>query len=312
MNKLQFRLLAVCAWLGALACGIAYLGMREAYVNLADGTRVTATVVKVEVHDDWYRADLEYIDPVGRYGKEKGGREEFYDTGTGTPPAVGATMPIVLDERAAFPHHVSEIEEERPSIFLPLGAVACLGLGVWLWLAPRRAAKVRAARTGPMDVVYESLARTRNVSYGLAVFLVLAGGFMVLVAFADPDAKVGVMAFILVLAALCLGLAGFSLRQGYRLRDPRHNHVVDLLERRTHDLAWFHIREVRSRGVSVEDVMLWGANGKLAGAIRLVPEDRDALLDEIARRAPHAAQGYSIELQQQYKAQPDRWRPRAT
>jgi len=310
MSTWQLRILAIGIWAAALACGIAFLAMRDEYTNLRDGVRVDGEVTAVAPQGSGHRLTVRYREP-GIRSRPPGPEDiTLYSYRGQTPPAVGDRIPLVLDARNHLPSRASKIDAHRPTIFLLIGAIVGFVLGGWTLLAPRRAARRRAARRDPFDVIVDGLARTRNVMLGLAGFLVGAVGFFAIVLGAASDeATTGELAVIGVLAVASIAMAVWLGREALRLRDPRHNHVTELLAQRTAELAWFYVRRITRRGMLIQDAMIWGSDGKLAASIRLVPEDVDAVVAEVARRAPHAARGFSPELERQYRERPDRWRP---
>jgi hypothetical protein len=161
----------------------------------------------------------------------------------------------------------------------------------------------------PLDVIVVSLARTRNVRLGALVLLVVIGAAFALVPLADDEGTVGTTIGIEALALMTLGMAAYFGWVAYRLRDPRGNWIIEMITRRPEDIAWFYEQVTHGRyGVTVQTAIIRDACGKTAD-LRLTSADVAAVFAELARRAPHAARGFSRELEQQYRENPARWRP---
>ncbi|MFO0553302.1 MAG: hypothetical protein U0271_33270 [Polyangiaceae bacterium] len=304
MSKFQFRVLAFCVWLVALCFGIATLALWETYSMFRDGPRVRATVTEVRAtrdKDPWVKATL-----------ERDGKPETISLRTpGLKPAVGDTLELALHERNGEPRLASAIGEERPSIGLVLGFALSIALGVWLWIQPTRAERRRRMRTSVLDALVDAAARTRNVAAGVGVFMVLAAAAFAIVPFFDRSAGLGGSIFLWVLAAITLAVGLLGLRRAIALRDPKNNELLDLILNRPEEIAWVYVLRVTSEGIDASESLsaqICGADGKTR-PLTLVREDLDAVLAEIARRAPHAQQGYSRELEKLYREAPARWRP---
>ena len=294
MSKFHFRLLAIGAWLVAVCCAIATLALYEGYTMYRDGPRVTAHVVEARGG----KLQIEYTAP-----RDDRPRTSWVDADE--PLAAGTRVDVHLHDRNHHPMLASRIASERPSVFLPIGFVLAVALGVMLWLAPRRAARRRAARTSPLDAIVDAAARTRNTSLGTGLFIVLAGAGMALVPFFDTESGDNLRIAVLVIAALSVGFGAFLLRRAYQLRDPRNNEIVDLVERRPHEIAWYYVTEITTNNIRAAASLvleIWLTNGKSV-TVSLVREDVDAVMGELARRAPDAKVGFDAELRRQYREQ---------
>lgn len=306
MSSFQWKVLAVCAWLVALCFAIAGAAGYETYSLYRDGQRVTATVD--EVGRRFATVEYDYKDWRGEVQHQK--------TNVRAPdpkPSPGARVDLLLHERNYSPILADHLSSELPSVWILLGFLVTVAGGIQLWRIPGRAARRRAARTSAWDAVLDAAARTRNMSTGLGIFLVVTGAAFALVPFVDREGGTGTSVFIWVLAALTLGLGAVLLRRAIRMRDPASNEIVDLLANHPEDLAWFYVHQVTAKGIQATEtlsVVLRTASGKHL-TLSLVRPDLDDVLAEIARRAPHAQQGYDRELERLYKEQPDRWRPAA-
>jgi hypothetical protein len=304
MSTLQIRLLAIGCWLLAIALVIPFLAMHETYTMYRDGTRVTATVGEVREHGRGAGATLHYR--VADRDETSWVRVDRDDPRF----APGATVELRLRGSRGVPMLASRVDEERPSLLFLVGAAPLIPLGIWVWLAPGRARRRRAAWAGPLDPIIDAARRTRNMMIGLGVFLVAAAPFLAIVPVFDREGTTGMIVTLEVLAALTLGLAGFVFHRAYRLRDPRHNPIVELIERRPHEIAWFYVQEIQGKygtGKTLT-VHLWTSDRKKLH-LSVVKEDVGAVLAEIARRAPHAARGYDRETERLSEQDPRRWTP---
>ncbi len=301
MSTWQLRILAVGLFAIALACAIAFLAMRDEYISLRDGERIAGTVTRVEPRRTQLRVDIDY-----QLRGESGVYTAYAPLAEAAQFQVGASVELIAARARII--RASKIEGERPSLLLVPGAVVAFLLGVVTLLAPRRAAKRRAARRDPLDVVVDGIARTRNVLAGLAAFMLAAATFFVVLLRADHGASSTERTVIWVLTATTVGTALILAFAAYRLRDPRNNAVMTLIAERPHDIAWVYVQTVRRKGQTIQDAVIWTI-GKKQHSIRLVPEDADDLVAELARRAPHAMRPFSAETQRLYQQDPTRWRP---
>ena len=303
MTTWQLRLLAVGCWLVAIALTIPFLALYETYSLYRDGDRVTATVDRLEPRRTSAIAYLKYqVD-----GRDD---ETWLRVAQGDPAyAPGARVELALHQNNGHAILASAVDDEKPTWLLLAGAIPMLPLGIWIWLAPRRARKRRAGWRDALDPIVDGITRSRNMAIGLVGFLLLAGPAIAIVPSFDKEATAGALWGLRGLGAVCIALAGFVAFQAWKLRDPRKNHIIDLLTQRPHEIAWFYVEEVQVRyGGKTRTVRIWKTDGKQV-AISLVVEDMDAILAEIARRAPHAAQGFDPATQKLYKQDPRRWTP---
>jgi hypothetical protein len=300
VSTFQVRALAICCWLITLCVGIFGAASYSDYAVYRDGPRVQAIVTGV----DRAGATLTY-DFRGRPRTVHVRDPELHP---------GAQVELRLHEVNGSARRASEVSVPVGSTAIViLGVLGSLALGVVLWRKPTLAARRRAARTGPFEAVIEAAARTRNLSLGLGIFFVAAAGFLGIIPVFDREAKTGATIAIEVVAAVSLALAGFVLARAYRLRDPRRNEIVELVDQHPHEIAWFYVHRVVTNGIQASETLsihLWKTDGKLV-ALALVREDLDLVLAELERRAPHALQGFSPEHKKLYRAQPTRWRPAA-
>jgi hypothetical protein len=308
VSTFQIRLVAVACWLLAIALAIPFLALYEQYSMYRDGPRVTGTVTESRDLGRGRKA------VTVTYRDRDRDRDENMQRSVGADDprfATGAKVELALHDRNGQPMLASKVDDERPTFLFVLGAVAMLALGVWVWMAPGRARRRRAAFTSPLDPIVDAARRTRNMSIALAIFLGAAAPFFAIVPVFDTGATTGVIVFIEVLAAISLALAVFLALRAYRMRDPRNNDLLDLIERRPHEIAWIYVHEVRVQYAGKTlSAHIWKTNGKLV-AFSLVKEDADTIMAELARRAPHAARGYDVQTEKLYKQDPTRWQPRA-
>jgi hypothetical protein len=293
MTRWQIRLLAAGLWLGAIAFGIAFAGLYSEYTDLRDARPVDATVASVAPYSKQHVAvELRY----------DGTRSYKFWPKIAEAPAVGSTVPLLVSRTKVA--RASELASAKPSLLLVGGAIACALLGGLVWWMSGLDAKRRAARREPIDVVIDAARRTRNVRTAAAAIFVACAPLFALLPSLDTQANRGEAIAMYVLAALSAVVAVTTAAMAYRLRDPRRNFVVELIEQRPSEIAWFYLRSYRGRyGAKAQEVAICTTAGKRV-QLRLVPEDVEPLLAELARRAPRARRGYDIAIERAYKKDP--------
>jgi hypothetical protein len=293
MSKLQIRLVAIAMWLVALVLVIPPLALYEEWTPYRDGKRLTAQVIEVKPYGKKKHMVAVQID---------GKRDTVY-----TRQRPGATLDVIVPANHNGPIDAARLDERRPSLWLIAmlaGVPFVIWLGVMLWRAPTRAARRRTARTQPLDAVVDAVRFTRNVSIGLGIFFVACAGFIAIVPWFDREATTGMLVALELLALTSIVLAVFYFRRAIQLGDVRRNDVLDLIERRPRELAWFYVHEVKAQlGQRGYALILNKTNGKRV-ALNVIAEDIDALLAAIAQHAPHAKQGWTRELEQAYRKNP--------
>ncbi len=303
MSNRPFLLLVVLFVLGTVCFALPYAVTSSEYHALLTAPHATGTVVGVEPWGKHIAVRIKY--------QHRGPDSKLYPEELTTYPvveqaasfAVGEPVDLIDGRETILPDKLSR---EAPSPILLAGAIACaLGLLGSLVLHVRLRLP-RDPRTA-LEVIGVALARTRNVRLAGAMMFTMLGALFAVVPFADAEGSAGERLGIGVLALATLGVAGVFARIAYRLRDVEHNPIVDLIEHRSQDIAWFYVQRTRGRyGVEVTDAMIWKTDRKVV-SIRVVPKDSDIILAELARRAPHAARGYSVETEKLYRANPVRW-----
>jgi hypothetical protein len=305
MSNRPFILIAVVVWLIALALGIAFAGLQSDYTPYRDGDHVVGHVTEVEPHRTYVRVEIVY---------DRGGT--LAQT-TAYPPIkqAAAFQPGAPVDLLVAPHRgvmrASELDAKRPPLVLLIGAIAALLAGFAALIAHYRLRFRRGERRERIEIIVEAVARTRNLRLAGGVLFVLIAAAFALVPLADREGTTGEILGIEALAAVTLATAGWLAWLGLRLRDLRRNPIVDLVERRPQDIAWTHIRQQQSRGMTFLMVMIWKVDRR-SECLRVLANDADAVLAEIAQRAPHAAIGFSPETQRLYRADPKRWRRAAS
>ncbi len=300
MSTLQFRLIAALIWLLAAMGGSLGAYNISEYVAFRFGERVQATVVEDEAGTALGRATLAY---------DSGGRRTTTLWEAGLRPGDTADLYV----RASG--HARRVEKVQlpllPLIFVGLASLALTAAGVYLWRRPTLAARRRATWSDPLDVIVAAVARSRNVSLGGGVMFVLFAAFLGLLAWLASDGGAAERIAVAALALVSLGLAALFLLHARQLRDPRHNHIIALIERNPAEIAWFYVHKVGGGARSSLAIHIWRTNGKCI-ALNMVREEQDQALAELARRAPHAPRTFSGETLRLYRADPTRWRPTAS
>ncbi len=309
MSNRPFLLLALLFGLGTVCFALPYAAIYDDYQSLRGAAHATGTVTSIEPHGKYVAVRLEY-QHRGPDSKLYPGEITVYpEVDKAASFAVGAKIDLIDGGTATI--LPDKLEGRAPSPILLGGAIACaLGLlaSIVFHVRLRLPRDPRTAR----EVIGVALARTRNVRLAGAMLLALLGALFAVVPFADTEGSAGERIGLGVLALTTLGLAAVLARIADRLRDVERNPLVDLIERNPHDIAWFYLQQTRGRyGVQVTDAMIWKTDRKVE-TIRVVTKDSDLILAELARRAPHAARGYSVETEKLYRANPARWQSSAS
>lgn len=277
MSSQHFRALAVAAWLLAICFLLPTAAAYEDYTLFRDGTRVHATVVEAQVRGQRHvAATLRWDDTDWR----------VYTSGTPSQFAVGRTVDVLLHDNNREPILARDLDEQLPSPWLVVAALASIGVGVFLWRVPSRAAARRARRIDAMEAIVEAAARTRNTCLGYGLGLAPAAALVAILPRLS-SAGPGAVIFLELLAAVTLACAAYLLVRAWRLRDPRSNPIVELVLARPQDLASYEVQEVKVKGFSTLSLRLRERDGTQA-QLAIVQEDVDVVIGELARRAPDA------------------------
>src|SRR5688500_5573441 len=254
MSTWQLRLGALALVLVALALAIPFLAGYEDYSLYRDGERVTAEIVARDVQGDQVAATLRY--------RERGVEQEMR-VYTSAAAIKGHTVELLLHQNTGVPLLAHWLPEQFPSIWFVLASLVSLALAVLVFRIPNRAAARRARRTSAFEAIVDAAARTRNLSIAVGAMLIVFGAGFAAIPFVDSG-SIGATVFIEVLAALSLGLGVMQVRRGYRLRDPRHNELLGLIEQRPHEIAWMYLHEIEVQGGGKTlAIHLWKTDGKL-------------------------------------------------
>ena len=296
LSNIPFVLIAILYLLGAACCGIAWAGLHDEYATLRDGEHVTGTVSAVEPHATYVTVHIDYL----RRGTPDS-TLAYPRTEEAAELPVGAKVELLVSSSGVI--RASRLDEKRPPLGLLVGAIVGLLAGLGAIAAQIGLRRPRRAQREPLDPLYDALARTRNVRFaGVFLFVPFAIGLGIvpLLAAGSEDFTLGHAIMFEALAAGSLGVAAWLGAVAFRLRDPRRNPIAELVEKRPHEIAWIYLLEEHGSGLVVMTLMIWKTNGR-SETIRVVRDDASSLLQEIARRAPHAARGYSRDLERQYR-----------
>lgn len=296
LSNIPFVLIAIIYLLAGVCCGIAWAGLHDEYASLRDGEHVTGTVSAVEPHATYATVHIDYL------------RRGTPDSTLAYPPTseaaqypVGAKVDLLVSSSGVI--RASQLDGKRPPLGLLVGAIVGLLAGLAAIAAQIGLKRPRRAQREPLDPLYDALARTRNVRLaGVFLFVPFAIAFAIvpLLATGSDALTLGQTIMFEALAAASLGVAAWLGAVAFRLRDPCRNPIAELVEKRPEEIAWIHLLEEHGNGLVVLTLMIWKTNGR-SETVRVVRDDAHALLEEIARRAPHAARGYSRELERQYR-----------
>ncbi len=295
-------ILAVTCVLIASVFAIWFLATKETHDMFAEGEKVTATVVRVKPGD-----------PPKVTVKLDDAEDDDAERGCElTAPADGKLDPgdeitVYVHKRSPFRVATARgLAASDPSPAVLLGTAGFLGLGVWVLFGPRRAAKRRASRTSSLDVLTDSLRRTRALSLVTGVGIVAFGGGMIWLGAsgADRTASTGTNVGVAVLGGVFAVFGALIAGRGLRLLSIDRSWIMQVILQRPHEIAWIYELVVRSEvGGDVSatsNVHLWFRDGR-SYSIAVEREDARALIAELSRRAPQALVGYSSENEQQYK-----------
>jgi hypothetical protein len=308
--KTRSYVLAFCCFLGAAAFAIAYLGIRETYVLFATGQPAEATVVAVRSGSQRPGVQVAYRDrgrEVRAWAEECSPRELSLSAGQLVTIRKHRNVPSRIMLQTSLP-------DQAPSPWLLVCLAGSLALTGYCGARPALARRRRLRRTSPIDIIVDSLARTRVANLWLGFGLGGFGAFIAVISVQQHD-EVGVAGLVVLglLAVCCLGLGVMGLRVAFGLIPLGRSWVLRVLERQPAELAWFYKSITRTEGVAASvmtTIELRFADGR-HHSLQVENDDADPLIAELARRAPHAQVGYDAELERLYHERPDRFRPAA-
>lgn len=303
-------LLAIACLLVTAVFVIYYLATKETHDLFAEGTPIRATVVKVK------RGDRP---GVLLKTTDKGKAEETWsELVSEIEPSwkPGATVDALrhrnVSSRVALK---GAVEDSEPSPFILVAGLSFVALGGYVLFLPKMRARRRAQRTSGLDVLVDSLRRTRTLTLVVGGGITAFAGFMIWLGAsgADRTASAGTNIGVIVLGAL-FALVGLAIMgRAWGLRSIRGSWIMTTIERRPGEIAWLYEHVVRSvaapEASATSTIHVWFTDGK-SYAISVEREDAAPLMNELSKRAPHAAVGYSPEVEQAYRENPARWRPR--
>lgn len=280
-----------CGLLLAAAMLIYYLATSASYDKAMSRTRVEGRVVRVTPTHVEYR----YPTPIAREDRDGDGlaeaRESISDVATTLRP--GDTV-VVRGGRL-------ELAISRPTPLSLFGFFLSLALTAWFWWSPRlEARRFRAAQEDPLTLVAFCLRKTRSTRLTIAVWGLVAAGFLFGVLVAVPTklfetAIIGAIAGGCVLGALYLvsGLAALIPVE----RAP----VMMLLRDQPEHVFWVYEHVVRTRGFDQYNVFVGMHDGtKFRFNLQSLPAR--PLLDALGTLAPQATVGYTYEHEQAWRA----------
>jgi hypothetical protein len=310
--RVNFRsaILAFTCLLMASVFTIYYLGTKEGTDAFMEGTPIKATIVKIK-KGRRPGVMVSYVDK----GKTVEAWSELADELDLSSLKPGKVVSALRHRRS--PSRVAikrAVIAAEPSPLLFLGTAGFLALGVYVLFLPKIRAARRAKRTSGLDVIVDALSRTRTTSLVIGGGIAAFGASMIWLGAsgADRTASAGTNIGVGVFGGFTVLVGLFILRMAWQLRSIRGSWIMEVIERRPGEIAWIYQHVVRSVAApdasATYNVHMWFADGK-SYSIAVEREDAEALLDELSRRAPHAAVGYSPEIEQLYRDDPARFRP---
>jgi hypothetical protein len=299
MKNLRVILLAVCCFLLAACCLIGYLATRESYQKFAEGRPAQGTVVSVRSGDERPLVKV-------RLRGIAGAPVVHVANTTSRDLALSVGQVVQLRSHRSSAQHVmleSDLASIAPSIWLLIGLGGCLALGGYILSLPGQARRRRMARTSSLDVIVESLRRTRNLQLGMGTFLTACGiGAVFLILEENTATKVMMGALI----ALFVGVGALMLRRGLGLLVPERSWIMKVILEEPARIAWIYQQVFTSEGVAATanyNVAINLTDGRLH-SLSVNADDADGLIAELSRRAPGAVVGYEESLEKRFKQSP--------
>ena len=302
--------LAICCLLFAAVFTIVYLAKQDTYELFTGGEHVAGTVVRVSKNDP----PLLRVRYTGADGKTE---EDTSEMTSGANAQLQPGDPVEILRHRNVPSRIAladAVEASKPSPLLFAGTAVFVLLGGYVLFLPRLRAARRARRTSGLDVITDSLRRTRAVNLAVGGGIAAFGAFMVWLAAtgADRTATRGTNIGIGIFGGFTALLGLFMLSRVWGLRSIRGSEILRTIEETPQEIAWIYEQVVQTRGageISAQSfIYVWFASGK-SYTISVEREDARLLLDELVRRAPHARVGYDQEIEKLYREKPDRFRP---
>lgn len=301
MNARSIILAITCA-LAASIFAIYFLATKETHDAFAEGPLVRATVVRVRQVDP-PRVTVKFTPPQGKAQESSCELCGSGDAKLKPGDAVDIHLHKNSSDRVATKRGLAEND---PSPAILLGTLAFLALGGYLLFLPRLQAKRRAARTSALDVLTDSLRRTRTQLLSVGLGIVAFAGFMIWLGAsgADRTASTGTNIAIAVIGGVFAIFGLLIAARGWALRSIEGSWIMQLILQRPQEIVWMYelvVQHAVAGDVSAtSSVFLWFADGR-SYSISVQREDARALLDELSRRAPNALVGYTKENEEQYR-----------
>lgn len=295
-------ILAITCVLAASVFAIYFLATKETHDMFAEGKRVRAEVVRVRPGDP-PRVSVRFEDAKGK--EQESGCELTGEADAKLEP--GDEVDVYIHQRS--PSRVATkrgVAENEPSPAILLGTAGFLALGVYVLFRPRLQARRRAARTNSLDVITDSLRRTRNQMSMVGLGIVAFAGFMIWlgVSGADKTATQGTNIAVAVIGGIFAVFGLFIAGRGLALLSIDRSWIMRLIVERPQEIAWIYEHVVQHAVAgevsAMSSVFLWFQDGR-SYSVAVEREDARALLDELSRRAPQALVGYSQENEARYR-----------
>jgi hypothetical protein len=296
---MRTALFAFLFLLGAAAFTIAYFGMRSDASWVTEKTkRVDGTVIepvkKKRDGDPWVK--VAWLDE----GKEMTGVSEYSDDADANLKP-GDRVPLLV-YRGRVTLEAAGLKA-GPTPFLLVGTVVCLLLTVYAFMLPSLRRRRAANRTSGLDVIVDSLKRTRLIMSCIAVGGLAVGGFCVWLGASgvDKTATRGTNIGIMTFGALMIALGLFMAVRTRLWESARNSWVMKRIEEQPETIAWFYRYVVTTSipGTETVSLFLHFTDGKFF-SMQMAPEDVGFLEVEIRKRATKALDGYSDENKKAY------------
>lgn len=295
-------LLAITCVLVASVFAIYFLATKETHDLFAEGASVRATVVRVTKSDP-PKVSVKYTTPQGK------AQESTCEFTAAADRRLKPGDPVDIHLHQRSPGRVATkrgVAESDPSPAILLGTVAFLALGGYVLFLPRLQARRRATRTSPLDVITDSLRRTRTLTFSVGLGIVAFAGFMIWlgVSGADRTASTGTNIAVAVIGGIFAVFGLLIVARGFGLLSIEGSWIMQLILQRPQEIVWIYEQVVQHAVAgdvsAMSSVYLWFADGRSYN-ISVQREDARALLSELSRRAPHALLGFTKENEEQYR-----------
>lgn len=296
-------LLGIGSLLACAACTIAFLALTESYELFSANGVVPATVVRSIAGKN--KASV--VVSMMSEGKQR--ELSLENVSPDEARALKPTDAALVMVHKNVPSRVSlrvSVLRDRPSWTLAGAAAVFLVLALYLFMRPQLRKRRRARRTDSMEIVLDAIRDTRTTGFALSLFVFLPLGALIIAALFFDEQRPGtgglVVLGLLFVITMLLGL--WQLWRAVGMLNPRRSPEYRLLTETPERIGWVYAQVVTTNNVAASafvTLQLWLTDGSHT-TLAVDTADKDALIDEIAHRAPRALLGYTEAAQSEYEA----------